>query len=116
MPSRSRAELIRLIAEGHFPLDSVREELSTFPWDSEEPLFTLRREHVERILDRYLTGELSAAEVEAWAEALEVRDDIGFADDGPTLQNAIFSLANPSVNGALTPDRAHELLERLRSL
>lgn len=112
---RSRAEVLRLIAEGHFPMDDLRAELAAFPWDAEEPLFTLRPEHVARILERYLRGELSAAEVGTWAETLEVRDDVDFADDGMTLKSAIFSLANQSVNGALNPDRARALLETIRS-
>lgn len=115
MAPRSRAETLRLIAEGHFPLDDLREELSAFPWDAEEPLFTLRRDHVTRILERFLGGELSAAEVEAWAETLEIRDDVGFGNDGSILKNAIFTLANPSVNGALTADTARALLGTIRS-
>lgn len=115
MASRSRAELLRLIAEGHFPLADLRAELASFPWDTEAPLFTLHSDHVIAILERYLRGELSAAEVEAWAEILEVREDVGYANDEQKVRSAIFLLANPSLDGTLTPDRARALLEAIRS-
>jgi hypothetical protein len=36
MASRSRVEVLQLIAEGHFPMDGLRAELGAFPWDAED--------------------------------------------------------------------------------
>lgn len=108
---RSRGELIRLIVEGRFPLAPLRAELSAYPWDSAEPLVTLRRSHIARVLTRYLAGDLTAADVAAWAEALEVREDVGFAaDDAAMIQRIVFVLANPSLNGDLNSSTARALL------
>ena len=114
MPPRQRSELIALLVEGHFPIEPIRSELAEYPWDAEEPLVVLRREHVAALLHRYLRGELSVAQVVAWADALEVRDDVGFPDeDSAALQRLLFVLANPEINGDLTFDEARALLASL---
>lgn len=114
MSSRPRVDLVTALVEGQFPLEPLRAELRTYPWDLDEPLVTLRPSHVEAILDRFLKGELTAAAVDAWANAIELRDDIGFADEGrDTLAHAIFVLANPDVNGHLTTKRAEALLAEI---
>jgi hypothetical protein len=116
MQPRDRSELVRLLVEGRFPIEPIRAELAEYPWDAEESLVLLQRTHIEAILRRYLGGELSAAQVEAWANAVELRDDIGFPDqDSPNLAHLIFVLANPAVNGDLTPESARTLLATVTS-
>jgi hypothetical protein len=111
MHPRARSELIALLVEGRFPIDQIRNELATYPWDADEPLVVLERRHVTTVLQRYLRGELTSEQVGSWAEALELRDDIGFPEqDCATLQHLIFVLANPDVNGNLTLDVAEALL------
>ena len=113
MNARPRAELLRLILQAEFPLEPLRAELATYPWDVDEPLVTLRPHHVTRVLDRFIRGELAAADVQHWAEALEVREDVGTdISHEAGLRRILFILANPDVNGRLTPERATELIGR----
>jgi hypothetical protein len=108
---RDRSKLVSRLVEGRFPMESLCQELSDYPWDAEEPLVLLKRAHISAILQRYLDRELTAAQVEAWANAVELRDDIGFPDqDSSDLQHLIFVLANPAVNGDLTFESASTLL------
>ena len=114
MSSRSRTDLVTALIQGHFPLEPLCAELRTYPWDLDEPLVTLRSTHVADILGRFLTGELSAASVTAWAEALELRDDIGFDEaEQSAVGEAVFLLANPDVNGELTRERAEAMLRQI---
>jgi hypothetical protein len=111
MQPRERSELVTLLVEGRFPIEPIRSELARYPWDAEEPLVVFQRKHVVAVLRRYLHGELSAAQVASWADALELRDDVGFPDqDAVALQRLIFVLANPTVNGDLTFESARTLL------
>lgn len=112
MQPRDRSELVRLLVLGRFPIEPLREELARYPWDAEEPLVLLQRAHIVAILQRYQAGELSAAQVDTWANAVELRDDIGFPEqDSSDLQHLIFVLANPAVNGDLSSESARKLLE-----
>jgi hypothetical protein len=112
MQPRDRSDLVSALVEGQFPVEPIRNELARYPWDAEEPLALLRREHVVAILRRYLSSELTAEQVDAWANALELRDDVGFLEeDSALLQHTIFVLANPAVNGDLTIELARELLK-----
>ena len=92
------------------PLDEIRSALASFPWDSESELVTLSLAHVGSVLARYLRNNLSEKDLEDWANALELREDIGF--EPPTenvLKEIIHELANPSLTQPLTRQRALEL-------
>jgi hypothetical protein len=111
MSRRPRIELLTALIEGQFPVEPIRMELVTYPWDLDDPLVFLRPTHVRSILSRFLNGDLTAASVAAWAEAVELRDDIDYEDEERhVLGEAIFVLANPDVNGHLTPERAEAML------
>lgn len=88
--------------------------LREFPHDCEESLATLRKADVAAALNRFLSGEVSSSDIEAWADAVEMRDDIGYEEsDRDAIANTLFILSNPDINGVLTPDYAKELLVEL---
>lgn len=93
------------------PLEEVRGELRRHEFDSLEPLAKLDRGDVVRILERFLRCEITAEDVEEWAEAIELRDDIEVSDE--ELKEAIFDLANPVLQGALTALHAEGWIRRL---
>lgn len=112
--SRRTAVLYDLV-NGSRPVDQVSEELATFGWDSEEELVVLNRSQVAAILTDYLAGFRSATEVQAWAEAIEGRDDVGIATDSAVdLHDMIFRLANPELGHALTALFAQKLIRELQ--
>ena len=94
-------------------LASVRGRLAEFPWDSEEELVTLRPEHLVAILSRLTAGELSAEEVEDWANAIEGREDVALA--GEPVEQALFHLANPLITEPITLASAAKLVAALQS-
>lgn len=107
---------LRSLLEGAAPLDAAIGALGALPWDSDEELVTLTPEHVIRMLERLLSGELTSGDLEQWANAIEGRDDIGLdADASDALKEVIFELANPSLQGATTAESARAWVGRLRS-
>lgn len=109
----SREELLRDLIGFRRPVADVRLALGGFPWDSDE-LVTLTRANATDVLDRYLDGELSAGDLEAWADALELRDDVGFErESAPELGQLVFELANPLLASPITADMARVWRTRL---
>lgn len=81
-----------------------------FAWDSEE-IVTLSRSDIHSILLRFLNREMSAANVEIWADFLEARDDVGFeAGHAELIKHVLYTLATPELEGQLTNDSAQHLL------
>ena len=96
------------------PLPEITKKLQSFPWDSDEDLIVLKMGDLVAILSRFLGGELTSADVVAWANAIESREDIDFEEEHEgSIREAIFQLANPEINAPVTTDSALEMLRRL---
>jgi hypothetical protein len=99
-----RLALLRALIELRLePADALR-SLARFGWDIDAPLTEIAAADVVRLLLLFNAGRMSPREVEDWADALEVRDDVGFADR--RTQEMLFELANPVLFGGLTHERA----------
>jgi hypothetical protein len=64
------------------------------------------------MLRSYLDGRRTTGALVAWAEALEVREDV---DVEAPVQDLLFALANPTINGPLTPEAARKWVRRLHA-
>ncbi len=106
----SREALVKELVELSQPLAAVTDGLAAFPWDCYAPLITLTPRHVEVVLTRFLSGELSARAVQEWADAVECRDDI---EVGAGAIDAIHALATPEICGKLTKEVARQLAATL---
>jgi hypothetical protein len=105
-----RASLLQRVVRYELPIEDTIAMLRAYGWDARAELVRLSATDALRILERYLSGELSAKQVEHWAELLEMRDDVGFEDrSSAELRRLIFVLANPEVNEPLTPALAIRL-------
>jgi hypothetical protein len=105
-----RASLLQRIVRYELPIEDTIAMLRAYGWDARAELVRLSATDALRILERYLSGELSAKQIEHWAELLELRDDVGFEDrSSGELRRLIFVLANPEVNEPLTPALAIRL-------
>lgn len=88
-----------------------------YPYDSEVPLVTLQAEHIRRAMQRYLGGDITAAELEAWAEVVEGRDDIEyFEPHEDEISEALFRLSTPELNSPLSKEVAEKWLLELSAL
>ena len=106
-----RAEVLSKLAWLDGPSQPLIEELRLMDWDwTGEPLLVLTPEHVLSVMDRFLSGQLTAKQVEDWADALELREDVELAD---SLAGVIFYLANPSINGEINETNINRLRQHV---
>lgn len=113
MKSRTTVLLKLLAYEG--AIEQLTDALKQFPWDYEVELVTLTRGHVKHVLQRYIDKDLTAQQVEDWANAIECREDIGFeVGYEEWLQESIHHLANPLLTRAITPQAAQDFLGDLK--
>lgn len=98
----TREEAVQALVAFDRPLDELRECVAAFPFDWDDaPLATLRRKHLLAVLARWQRGKLTPAEVEDWANLVEVRDDLDHDPTDPAVAGAVFDLANPELQGQL---------------
>lgn len=63
-----------------------------------------------RFLDRFLDGELQAADLVRMAEILDVNERVFFDEvDRENLIEVIFDLASPEINGSINIDRVESI-------
>jgi hypothetical protein len=111
----TRKELLQHLAEYVLPIEPVLAELSQYPFDSDLPLFTVSRNHVLAVLDRYATGELTPEQVTDWADLIECRDDLDFEDvSSGLLRDTVFQLANPNLTQPVSPHVASAIRQRIQ--
>jgi hypothetical protein len=95
-------------------IDDALKRLRVFDWDCAPNLVTLSPGTVIGVLDRFVSGDLTADEIEKWADGIEVREDIAFPPLFDTvLKEFFFELANPEISRPLSPETAREWSERL---
>lgn len=110
----SRAEVLADLVAFSKPAEILDSLVRSLPWDAERPEITLTADHVRNVLNRFRAGELVSADVEIWADLIELREDIEpQADHEEAILHAIFVLATPSINGALDDALAVELIGSL---
>lgn len=100
-PAQARWQILVKLLEGSIPAAAAAPELAKFGWDSEVELVRVRPVHVVNMLRGYADGRRTAQELEAWASAIEGRDDIGFEDPSGKVRQAIHVLANPVLEGRM---------------
>ena len=83
------------------PIDVLVAIVGDVGW-SETPVVVLTTDHILSVLRRFQAGELAAADVEAWADLIECREDIDYQPErDEEILEAIYVLANPVLNGLL---------------
>ena len=109
----THTDALRMLVECSAPLEQISAELRKHPFDTDECLFIITPAHMRSILKRFLSGELSAEQIERWANLIEMRDGLEFADgeDGPSRE-CLHELANPLLTEPLTNKSA----ERMRNV
>lgn len=93
---------------------AIATQLERFDWDYGGAPVILDKAALRHILTLYKTGQIHADDVAAWADFLEVRDDVAFPpEDAEMLEDILHALANPLLEGQLHQDGAAAFLERL---
>ena len=72
----SRLQVLEDLVEHRVPARESQARLAGFAWDEEE-LVDLEVRHVVAVLTQLVDGEIDAAEATEWADAVDLRDDLG---------------------------------------
>ena len=92
----------------------LEEAIKQFPWHYDGPCERLMTSHLANALNRFLREEISATDVENWANFIECREDIDFEEgQEETFTDVLFELANSTLQGELTKQSCRGLLSRL---
>lgn len=95
-------------------IDELSDMLSQLSWDYENQPFVVKSSEVKIVLERFLSGERSAKELEDWANLIECREDLEFEEQGfEAIENIIDCLANPVLQGKITTASCEALLASL---
>jgi hypothetical protein len=107
----NRTAALEALVNISVPIPEAMSRLAEFPWDCESELVVLAPEHFSHVLSLFKQGELSGAEVEKWANALECRDDVGVSTS--QAHELLHELANPLLTQPLSGERADYWLSQL---
>ncbi len=94
------------------PLSAVHHTLEDFAGNSPD-VWVLDKQHVLSILRRFEQYDITSADVEAWANAIELRNDIDY-DRETAVWDVLYELANPTLTEPLTRERADVLASVLK--
>jgi hypothetical protein len=111
---KTRKELLQELLGLKGSVAELLEKLSGFGYDSEEPEIIVKPIDIEIILSKCINGFISVANLEEWANAIEIRDDVDFENE--ELKEFIFELANSEINGAITNERLLEIIGCLKEM
>ena len=111
---RSRAEILKDLVLLQGNIEILEKELSNYPWDIEMPLLTISIEDFTYVLKRSLNDEVDFETLTSWANAIECRDDLEFKNE--EVQEVVFELANPEINGDITKERLQEIITVIQYL
>lgn len=111
---KSRADILNDIVHLSAPLLDSIGLLRQFDWDSENALVTVTPNDIVKILQQFIDSQLSQQDVEAWANAIEGRDDIAYeGNHKDAINDVIFSMANPELTESMSIKFANELIDKL---
>ncbi|HCU84759.1 hypothetical protein [Methylophilus sp. UBA6697] len=100
----NRKTALENLIQFKLPIEQAISDLAQFEWDSEIELVSLEAAQIHHALQLFTQGTISSFEVEAWANAIECREDIKIE---PLLVNeALHELANPQLTQQLSVERA----------
>jgi hypothetical protein len=94
------------------PLPAVQHALEDLAGSSQD-VWMLEKQHVLLILRRFEQDDIAPADVEAWANAIEMRGDIDY-DRASAVWDVLYELANPALTEPLTRERADVLASVLK--
>ena len=93
----SRLQVLEDLVEHRVPARESQARLAGFAWDEEE-LVDLEVRHVVAVLTQLVDGEIDAAEATEWADAVDLRDDLGRQPGRETqINDALLAMSSPEL-------------------
>jgi hypothetical protein len=92
-----RVEALKQIVRFGDKREIAYSALASFPFDSEVELVKVTKEDLANVLNKFLLNEITADDLELWANFIECRDDLNYAE----IEDYIYALANPVLVGEI---------------
>ena len=108
---RDREEILKDLIQFNGNLKELQAELSQYSWDTQSSIIFITNDDLINVLRRSSENIISFDEIANWVNTIECRDDIGFED--VRVQDILFELANPEIDGELTKNRLKEMISEL---
>jgi hypothetical protein len=108
---RDRKEILIDLIAFRKPLPEIKQELKALPWDVQTHVVVLDKDHFMQVLEKSDVGTISFGELEEWANLIECREDIAFAN--PLLEQYLVELANPMIYELISEDLVQKILSDL---
>ena len=108
---RNRKDILTDLICFNGNLTELQSELSQYSWDVEEPILIIGKSDFSNVIKKCVDGKITFGELENWANAIECRDDLDFEVE--EIQEIIFELASPEINGEITKQRLKEIIKEL---
>ncbi len=105
----NRKQVLQALITFSSPLEFLSQELRQFEWDYEGKPVIVKPIHIVKIINRFLSGDLNAKDVEDWANLIECREDLAFNHE--QLEKIIYALANPEIEGELTMAQCQKIFQ-----
>ena len=93
-------------------LSELQNELAQYSWDIEEPILVISKQDFTNVLQRCIECEITFDDLTNWANAIECRDDLDFESE--EMQEIVFELSSPEINGEITKERLQEMVNELQ--
>jgi hypothetical protein len=108
-----RQQVLQALVTFSQPLDILTQALNQFEWDYEGKPVIIEPFHLVSVLNRFLSHQLEASQIEKWANLIECREDLDYeAANQEQLEQVIYELANPEIEGPLTIERCQQIFLR----
>lgn len=116
MDNKIRIELVSNLVNLSGSVDNTLEQLFLYGWDFDGAPYLLKPENLLAVIQKFMNGEISSAELEKWANAVECREDIKYCDNQvkDTIGSIIHRLANPILMGDINVILCRDFLNLLK--
>lgn len=85
--------------------------LARLPFDSSAELLTVTKDDVIFVLNKFLAKEITADQLEEWANFIECREDLAITE----IEDFIYALANPELMGEIGTSTIDTMLKLLKT-
>jgi len=106
-----RTEALRQIVSFGENRDLAYVALACLPFDCDVELLEISRLDLTLVLNKFLAHEISADDLEMWANFIECRDDLKYE----AIEDFVYALANPELVGDLDEISIEKMVQLLNA-
>ena len=108
---RNRGDILKDLVSFRADLLILKKELSLHSCDVKEPYLVISKSQFSKVLMKCINQIITFQDLEDWANSIECRDDLDF--ENKEMQEIVFELSSPEINGEITKERLQEIINEL---